>query len=170
MRALLDGWFNGERGYWQHRADRLNVHWSQRDWEQVTDWDSYYTFTTVRDPLERLVSEYTWAKVDERGMPFFAADYASGTPPMPFRDWILAERYQAKPICEFAPGANRVFSLHDQRRIVNELAARFRKDPGVEMPFVNTTEHGPVSEYYDAETEAAVLKRFASDLAVVKKA
>lgn len=168
VRWLLDEWFDGERGYVKHTMtrERNDLHWGEEEFRREIDWEKTYTFTTVREPLDRLVSEYAFTRPDANGVPRWSPRYTGGSG-MPFKEWIKRGLYTATPLEEWAPGVSQVFPLSGIDAMAEALGAMFGRKPPEQMPRRNAWEHRPAEEYYDDEIRAIVLERFAGDIAVL---
>lgn len=129
-------------------------------------WDDFYTFTTVRNPWDRMVSAYHYGRVNpgsayrySRDMPDFKA----------FLHLHLTERLaQQFNILNFVGVKDRVI-VNDVLRIEDistwapQLAKRLAL-PELPIQHVNGTERKPYREYYDKEDRRKVEAMCADDI------
>jgi hypothetical protein len=134
-------------------------------------WERRFTFTIVRNPWDRVVSQYHYR------MRVGKNDLASRK--VAFGDWVrlvfreLDPRYRNEPLM-FVPQWD--WTVDGGGKPLLDFVGRFENLEGdfahicsrigrnVELPHVNPTRRGPYREYYDPETEELVRNAFAVDL------
>lgn len=97
---------------WTHHVPLADLmrEFARRDW----DWESYFVFTTVRNPYTMLNSLYAYGKPDMSGLMWadrFRDDVAEGRDPplaqrvppdpVPFREWVLTHHLASYALDRF---------------------------------------------------------------------
>jgi|SaaInlV_165m_DNA_1040744.scaffolds.fasta_scaffold61893_2 hypothetical protein len=149
---LWNGWKGGQRITTQN--------WSKLD-EIKNYWDEYLTFTIVRNPWDRVVSDF-----------FYCKKHSLVGKDVTFREDVLStidsrERWK-RPCYDW-------ISLND--KIVVDNIIRFEKlnegfddlcerlgVPDIKLPHLNKTKHAHYTDYYDNETRRLVAEKYAKDI------
>lgn len=136
-------------------------------------WDNYFKFTFVRNPWDKMVSQYFYIQKNQQGK------YK-----LTFREFISA--FQSCPEKEYINGVgipvrfNPVqlpWILDDDGNCLVDFIGRFenfQEDFGIicdkigipkqRLPHENKSRHKHYNEYYDNETREIVAKKFAQDI------
>jgi hypothetical protein len=154
-----------------------------RDLYGAATWDSYFKFSFVRNPWDRLVS--WWANVDSKRPAFERGDRLNQ-----FQTYVLG---RAQTFDEFLANCgdeiddidgkkwiyrNQIDYLSDSggsilvdfvgkfESLRDEFAKAMEKSGAepVDLPHVNQSERRPYRDYYNAQTQALVLSRFQRDI------
>lgn len=154
-----------------------------RDLYGAQHWNTYFKFSVVRNPWDRLVS--WWSMIDAR-----RADWERGVPLNAFQSYVLA---RAKNFEEFlvhcrdevrdsdggksiwrnqidyladGNGALMVDSVCRFERLAEDFHEVMQRT-GITgaLPVTNTSRHGDYRDYYTAGTRALVAERYARDIA-----
>lgn len=133
---------------------------------------AFCMFAFVRNPWERLVSEYCWkfpdAEVSFRDFIFAVADGGNPRVVTRYRSRRAYEQH-VRPQSEYlfcASGNLMVDELgryerveEDFRRICSQIGVG-----KVSLPYMNASRHAPYPDYYDAETRRVASRLYAEDL------
>ncbi|HET6604838.1 MAG TPA: sulfotransferase family 2 domain-containing protein [Xanthomonadaceae bacterium] len=144
-------------------------------------WDNAFTFAWVRNPWERILS--WWSMIESQRSSYggcsrfqqLVLDTASN-----FEDFLL--RFDGFPDDEFFKSnwlfRPQIAMISDEcgRSIVDfvgrferlvedwQVVARRVGRPGVALPHVNQSSHGPYQDYYSPRTRDIVARHFATDI------
>lgn len=149
--AAWDGWKQGSRR-------------NEHNWMPLSDvkkyWHDYFKFTIVRNPWERVVSDYYYCqktgiistdvtfKQEIRRTLQDTSRWKS-----PCLDWITIDGVNQMDM------VMRFENLHeDFRSLCNQLCVI------TSLKHRNATEHKPYTEYYDEETRSIVTEKYAKDI------
>lgn len=177
LRKLLDRYTDivseATGPYFHHATAReLNSHFQQMGW----DWNSYYKFTTVRNPWDLLVSLYHFGKRDVNNL-FFWENGQKGIKYDPENLMSFDEYIRKKYVFEWYSLANFVLDENNQS-LVDRIIKVEDIDKGIQevfkniglpitdVPKLNITNHGNYRPYYDEETKNRVAKIFWYDIQV----
>ena len=161
-------------------SGRERDHFTALDYKhRIPDYHNYFKFTFVRNPWDKLVSEYLFFKlgtelwkpphriIDLKKLSFkeFIASvqninfdiqtHYSKSHYIPQSDYILDENLD---ICVDFIGRFESFS-RDLQTVYNRINI-----PLPDIPHVNKTKHGHYTEYYDEETKQIVAEIYAKDI------
>lgn len=153
--------------YYHHTTLRqLKKHFNEMGW----NFNSYFKFTSLRNPWDMVVSLYSYAKTDINGIEFWhnSHDY-NPQKIMPFKEWILKEKacdfYTLKNFILDENGNNlvdyvvRIENIYDDLQLVaSQLGITLT------CPHINKTCHNKYSEYYDGETKKIIAQVFKFDI------
>jgi Sulfotransferase family len=153
--------------YYHHTTLRqLKKHFNEMGW----DFNSYFKFTSLRNPWDMVVSLYFYAKTDINGLEFWhnSPDYEPQKL-MSFKKWILkgkADWFYTLPNFILDDNGNnlvdcvvRVENLNsDLELVAHKLGIK------INCPHVNKTCHKKYSEYYDGDTKEIIAKVFKFDI------
>ncbi|MCL4863236.1 MAG: sulfotransferase family 2 domain-containing protein [Caldilineaceae bacterium] len=148
-------------------------HWTAREKRAALGaraWAQKFSFAFVRNPWDRLVSQYHWRTRNNRT--------GLRTNPLEFNDWVVAvfgekdPRYHDEPKM-FIPQLEWI--TDDDGRVMVDFVGRFenlaqdfelicrRLGVVATLPHLNRTAHAPYSHYYRAETVEIVRAWFRKD-------
>jgi len=134
-------------------------------------WDRKFTFTVVRNPWDRAVSEYHYRiRTNQNEL---------GENPIAFSDWIRLTYQEVDPFYQddpqmFMPQADWVYNKSG-KCLVDFICRyeRLREDfahvclkvgVSADLPHMNATDHGSYRDCYDDETSEIVAKWFRKDI------
>jgi hypothetical protein len=137
------------------------------------EWNNYFKFTFVRNPWDKMVSQY-----------FYIQKCRGGNYDLTFREFILAFEYCTESEYILGNGIAVKFNpiqlpwiLDDDGNCLVDYIGRFetlQEDfnivcdkigvPRQQLPHENKTKHKHYTEYYDDETRSIVARKFAGDL------
>jgi hypothetical protein len=130
--------------------------------------DSYFKFAIVRDPWDRLVSQYSYM----RGRPDLR-EFIGMSETDSFRTYL--QLIQKRAHVQWAPQYD--FLFDERGRALVDFTGRFERISqdadaifsrvglhGADLPHVNASARGEVREYYDDETAALVARIYARDI------
>jgi len=162
---------------WHCTAPDLKKHFQGQNW----DWDQYFKFAFVRNPWDRLVSEFFYRKKrikifeGSNEKPQYIMDSEKmfnevGT----FSGWVKSKYINAAaPVVP--PQHKYIFDETDERLV--DFVGRFENLPtsaetacnkiGIKYKpakISNSTDHMSYTEYYDDETRQIVAERYAKDI------
>ena len=157
VRSVIDPYsdiasVNDKNSPYKHHTTALNLknHFESQDWE----WNSYYKFSTVRNPWARRVSSWVYRlKKGQHNYNKFK-DFAMHYPATPQFNWLSDE--DGNFLMDY------VFKLEDPNgmdKVFNDL-----KIPKVKLPHKNKNGHKHYTGYYDDETRQLVAKKYAKDI------
>ncbi|MEG4217486.1 sulfotransferase family 2 domain-containing protein [Microcoleus sp. Pol14C6] len=153
--------------YYHHTTLRqLKKHFNDMGW----DFNSYFKFTSLRNPWDMAVSLYFYNKVDINGLAFWhnSPDYKPQQL-MSFKEWVLKENmawfHTLQNFILDENGNNmvdyvvRVENLNcDLDLVASQLGIKLN------CPHLNKTSHKKYSEYYDEQTKEMIAKVFKFDI------
>ena len=153
--------------YYDHTTlKKLKNHFHNIGW----DFDSYFKFTTLRNPWDMVVSLYIYAKTDVNGIEFWqnSPDYQPKKL-LPFKEWLLrgkAGKFYTLENFIFNDDGN---NLADYVICVENLQSDLEfvsSKLGIKLDcyHVNKTAHKKYSDYYDRETKEIVAEIFKLDV------
>ena len=136
-------------------------------------WDNYLSFSTVRNPWDRFLSEYIWQKSYSKEQ----IQIEWGNKDISFVDFCKSD-FAWYPEIEKSHLTTQLNFLTDVNGImcVDEIVRfeNLQKDfdrvcdkigiPHQKIPHKNKTEHKPYWEYYNDETREIVAKKFEEDI------
>ena len=136
-------------------------------------WDNYLSFSTVRNPWDRFLSEYIWQKSYSKEQ----IQIEWGNKDISFVDFCKSD-FAWYPEIEKSHLTTQLNFLTDVNGImcVDEIVRfeNLQKDfdrvcdkigiPHQKIPHKNKTEHKPYWEYYNDETREIVEKKFEGDI------
>jgi hypothetical protein len=183
-----------KRPYYHHiRAVELKWHFEEMDW----DWDSYFSFISIRNPWDLMVSMYHYAKPDVNGIYFWQEKLGGKSYDknnrMSFEDFIKkgrtyhhvyfkngvkmtnqwVEDLSAWALDGFVLGekgnllVDYIIKVEEIQKGVDYLCETVGI-PRVEIKKVNTTDHDHYRAYYNDETRKIVEKVFQYDIEMGK--
>ena len=126
--------------------------------------DSSYKFAVVRNPYDRVVSSYCYARKKKWYFGTFREFLMSS-----FKDFPPMLRGHTLPLTDNLcldgepPYLDIVVKFESFREGINKLYEKFDL-PGPEIPHLNKTEHEHYTTYYDDETKQIVAGKFAKDI------
>jgi len=153
--------------YYHHTTLRqLKKHFTEMRW----DFNSYFKFTSLRNPWDMVVSLYFYAKTDIKGLEFWhkSPDY-NAQELMPFKTWVKSGKaesfYTLKNFICDENGNNLVDHVVRIENINFDLDL-VASQLGITLncPHLNQTCHKKYSEYYDGETKEIIAKSFKFDI------
>jgi len=171
-------------------ALELKLYFEQVGW----DWNDYFSFTTVRNPWEMIVSYFTFFKPDINGLYSFEKErdghHYEPNALASFRDWIAtAKTYHRLLLSDgsyitnvWVDGFSKLTLANtilgsDGKSLVNKIIkveelgtnlSPLLKQIGIESGFrmepLNTTSHLDYRNYYDCQTKKIIEHQFISDI------
>ena len=130
------------------------------------DWDEYFTFGSIRNPWDRMLSTYRYLNPDNVSFPIWLTTTARRR----FEKGHYFFRSQADYLCDTEGKVivDQVLRLEDFPDAFDAVRERLRI-PGRGLPRVNVSHHQPTltpEAVYDRETEEFVADMYARDLAL----
>lgn len=137
--------------------------------------NSFYTFTIVRNPFDRLVSQYEYTRQMRPDLSRYLG-LGSNTS---FKTYL--KRLRWRPHVQWKPQAEFIYDRQD-RLLVDEvfrlerideaiMSLRRRFDfPEQETPKLHATDRRPYQDYFDTEARCLVERLYARDLALLQYA
>jgi len=143
--------------------------------EQVDNkkWEDYFKFTFVRNPWDKMVSQY-----------FYIQRNNNGNYHLTFREFILA--FESCPETDYIDGIGIPVKFNpiqspwiydDMGNCMVDFVGRFEnyerdfnvicdkiRIPHQKLPYYNTSDHKHYSEYYDKDTQKIIEEKFANDI------
>ena len=150
---IWQGWEQGKR--------RTTYNWESL--ENIKNfWDDYQTFTVVRNPWDRIVSDFFYC-IKEGYIPQDSS----------FRDEVVynkdnKERW--KQPCYDWLTLNGELKVDNILRFENlasdftQMCEQLNLPKGINLPHLNKTKHKHYSEYYDDEMKEIVAEKYANDI------
>lgn len=135
-------------------------HWAARKYlkEYPVEYKNFFTFSFVRNPWDRMLSNYKWLKL-------------LGLIDCSFREWI------ANPTWGFHAYSYKKMVCDNNGSIIVDYIGKFenlQQDfntvcdkigiPQQQLPHKNKTKHKHYTEYYDDETREIVAQKYAKDI------
>jgi hypothetical protein len=169
--------------YYHHTtAKKLKRHFS----EQGRNWDDYYSFISIRNPWQMLVSLYCYGMPDTEGNYYWNRhwDQISREIHLPehrlvppnaigFREWIMTYDFKGFSFDTFAKDdagnllVKDVISVENIDRDFGRVIERIGLDPNtLKLPRKNTTFKAGLAITFDDEMNDIIARDFASDIAV----
>ena len=151
------------RGYLEDHVDGMgkakgwteNVHhiplWYYKENIPIEEFESYFKFTFVRNPWDRLVSAYQYSK-----------RFGNTTD---FKEWIVDIDLNHKygPQYDFVKGCDFIGKFENLEEDFNIVCDKIGI-PRQDLPHKNKSKHKHYSEYYDDETREIVAEKYAEDI------
>ncbi len=145
---------------WLKTKKQNEFNWIPLD-EVKNYWEDYYKFTIVRNPWDRIVSDFSFCKKKK----FVSDDYTIRDEvtenldnyerwKQPCYDWI---EYENKNSMDF------VLRFENLQNDFDQLC----KNLGIQtktLPHINPTNHKHYTEYFDDETKSLVAEKYAKDI------
>ena len=137
-------------------------------------WDEYFSFSIVRNPWSRFLSEYIW----QGGNFKTAIETKWGNKDISFEDFCKSDfswypEYEKSCLCK----TQYSYLVDNKRNICVKKIIKFENlqeefldvfnkidIPKIKIPHRNKTEHRPYWEYYNDETKEIVAERFKEDI------
>ena len=149
-----------EGRWWQHLPA-----WQIRQMVSPEEWQTFFRFAFVRNPWDRAVSDYFYARKASREIP--SSEHYGRIYPDSFLEWFKDRTplIQSEFICD--PSTAQI--LVDFVGRFENLARDFQTVcdriglSDVLLPHKNSTRHRPYREYYDDEARAKVERVCAAD-------
>lgn len=128
------------------------------------DWDEYFTFGSIRNPWERMLSTYRYLNPDDESF----STWLTTTARRRFENGHYFFRSQVDFLCDQDGQVivDQVIRLEDFPEAFDAVRERIGL-PGNGLPRVNVSQHAPTltsAAVYDAETEGLVADMYARDL------
>ena len=125
--------------------------------------NEYFKFSFMRNPWERRVSQYKYAK---KMVGITNADWANQIASMSFFEFITKRNDSQLNWVSNKKNNVAVDFLGSGRNLQQEFNNICKKIgiPHIELPHINATKHKHYTEYYDDETRSIVANRFAKDI------
>lgn len=170
---------------WHIAPKNLKTHFKEMNW----NWDKYFKFAFVRNPWDRLVSNFKYQKklvysTDKHGK-FFRADgeisnltiqakqsiyeeFKKNTKENNFKLWLSRDR-GVGPCFDFLSdkGGNLMMNFVGKVENLQEDFDTICDKIGIpkqQLPHANKTKHKYYTEYYDDETRAIIAEKYAKDI------
>jgi hypothetical protein len=144
-------------------------------------WDQYFKFSIVRNPWDRMVSEYYFRKTSHIINPpkWRCPKHLRIPSNEPFKKWVLEDH--DKPQSEYIRFRSQInWLLNSEGNLMVDFIGRFEKlarDVGkvcktiganLILPHYNYTHHLHYTHYYDQETKEIVAERHKEDIDLFK--
>ncbi len=135
--------------------------------------DSYYKFTFVRNPWDRIVSTYCWDKREfktfEKFVDFVETLYNKYTVETltDFPEFSIKYCAHLYPQYIYTGEGVDVYRYENFTSEMSKIMGRFNiSDPtlGKDIPLINSSSHGHYSSYYNDRTREVVRKIYAEDI------
>ncbi len=134
------------------------------------DWNSYYKFTTIRNPWDKVVSVYHYGKPDKHNRYFWEENYDPESGLAEFKSWLLDMGRYFYPITYFAFDSedclvNKIIKMEEMATVLPAVLINF----GIEIrrvPKTNVTKRGKYRKYYDSETAQLVADKYKKDIEI----
>ena len=136
------------------------------------DWNSYFKFTSIRNPWDKLVSAYHYGKPDKANRYYWENNYNPSGGISDFKNWLVEKGIRFYPITYFAYDFDQKNCLIDEIIRMEDfdiVLPELLKKIGVSIytvPKTNVTKHKPYSSFYDNETIDLVAKKFNIDIEI----
>jgi hypothetical protein len=140
-------------------------------------WKDYFVFTTIRNPWDRAVSYYTWAKLDKNGQPAWSPLYIKNTS-ISFSDYVSKIIKPDSGIDGFCTPikyfgcdekGNKLYDKLIRTEEINTELPKIAKRLGLKIgkiPHIHKTEHEDYRQYYTTpQIRNRIKKIFESDIA-----
>ncbi len=134
------------------------------------DWNSYFKFTTIRNPWDKIVSIYHYGRPDNHNRYFWEDNYDPQSGLAEFKSWLLNKGVYFYPITYFAFEGekclvDKIIKIEEIDTDIPMVLANF----GIEIksvPKTNATKHDNYRKYYDSETAQLVGDKFKKDIEI----
>ena len=150
-------------GYLEEHVDDMskakgwtdNVHhiplWYYKENIPIEEFESYFKFTFVRNPWDRLVSAYQYSK-----------RFGNTTD---FKEWVvnIDPNHKYGPQYDFVKGSDFIGKFENLQEDFNIVCDKIGI-PQQQLPHKNATKHKHYTEYYDDETRQIVAEKYAKDI------
>lgn len=157
---------------WHASAKDLKIHFEDMGW----DWDTYFKFSFIRNPWDRLVSGYNYQKKVVHNKEKYGIDhlcyerYKKNTEHNCFNQWL-----RLKQLIHHTGAGSILVDEHDNYMVdyigkVEKLQQDFDTlcdwigIPSQQLPHKNKTNHKHYTEYYDNESREMIATRCARDI------
>jgi hypothetical protein len=150
---IWQGWKNGKR--------KTTYNWCELK-EIKNYWNDYQKFTVIRNPWDRIVSDFFYCKKEN-----YVSTEAS------FRDEVIYNKdnkIRWKQPCYDWLELNGKIAVENILRFENlnndfiEMCKQLGLPEGIKLPHLNKTKHKHYTEYYDDETRQIVAEKYAKDI------
>ncbi len=169
-------------------AFELKTYFEKMGW----NWEEYYSFCTLRNPWDMIVSWYHYAKPDKKGNYFYQPNVYNSNNLIDFENWIINKRktFHKTHYCrKLSKHSLNIFTNdfsgitikkytedNDGNRLVNKVIKVENLALGIpkvfrklglnttSVPVMNTTNHENYKQYYSEKTYNIIAKEFESDI------
>ena len=156
---------------WHRNAHNTKKHFDDQNW----DWNSYFKFSFVRNPWDRVVSwhkyQIKFVKKFERGKmrkeDIVYYNYYKELSKLSFKDWLknmILHSFHDFFICNSnnicLDYIGRFENLQEDFDIICDKIGI----PHQKLPHENKSKHKNYTEYYDDETRSIVAEKYAKDI------
>jgi len=139
-----------------------------------TEWESYFTFSIVRNPFDRMLSRYTWGKRKNlwnrytSSFNIFVKRIDEGKKVMstPHRIWLReALKSQSQMLCNEDGDllVDYIGKFENLQEDFNTICDKI-VIPRQVLPHKNKSKHKHYTEYYNDETRSIVAKKYVKDI------
>jgi hypothetical protein len=150
--------------YFHHiKAEKLQTHFQERNW----DWDSYFSFVTIRNPWDRVVSHYTYALHNNKSHWNSLVAISKNFTDFIRNSDVQKKFYEQSRIPYSINGSllvNRVFNVETMTLSLPEELRKRRIPVDGEFLQLSRTDHLHYSQYYTDETAEIVAQIFQDDI------
>lgn len=146
------GWLGGRRITHQNYEKLENI---------KNYWDDYLTFTVVRNPYERVVSDYFYCR--KHNLIDLSISFTEDVKStfdnrerwkLPCYDWITLNNEIV---------VENIIRFENLKQGFDDMCKTLQV-PHIKLPHLNKTKHTHYTDYYDDETRELVAKKYAKDI------